>query len=173
MAKSQATAVERALESLEERWANVAPQNLPYHILLLAKLLDRITAQHVRETADLSLAEWRTMAHLDYLGTCSASEVANLAFVDRAEVSRSIHALEARGLVRREPHPSKRNSRHVSLTDAGKKIHVAIRGERGKFFNDWVADLNDEDQKQLDSGLRQIIRRIVTIAPHIVEGVGG
>jgi DNA-binding MarR family transcriptional regulator len=169
MPKSESIAVERALEALEDRWANVAPQNLPYHILLLSKLLDRVTAQHVRETADLSLAEWRTMAHLDYLGTCSASEIANLAFVDRAEVSRSIHALEARGLVRREPHPNKRNSRLVSLTDAGKKVHVAIRGERGKFFNDWVADLTDDDRKQLDSGLRQIIRRVVTIAPHVIE----
>jgi DNA-binding MarR family transcriptional regulator len=169
MTKRESIAAEKALEALEERWANVAPQNLPYHILLLSKLLDRVTAQHVRETADLSLAEWRAMAHVDYLGTCSASEVANLAFVDRAEVSRALNALEIRGLVRRDPHPTKRNSRLVSLTDEGKKVHRMVRGERGKFFNDWVSDLSAEERKQLDSGLRQIIRRVVSIAPHVIE----
>lgn len=170
MKRRDSTAADRAVETLEERWANVAPQNLPYHILLLSKLLDRATAQHVRETADLSLAEWRAMAHIDYLGTCSASEVANLAFVDRAEVSRALNTLEARGLVRRDPHPTKRNSRLVSLTEAGKKVHVMVRGERGKFFNDWVVDLSAEERKQLDSGLRRIIRRVVSIAPHVIEG---
>ncbi len=169
MTKRESTAADKALATLEERWTNVAPQNLPYHILLLSKLLDRVTAQHVRETADLSLAEWRAMAHVDYLGTCSASEVANLAFVDRAEVSRALTTLEARGLVRRDPHPTKKNSRLVSLTEEGKKVHVMVRGERGKFFNDWVADLSAKERKQLDSGLRRIIRRVVTIAPHVID----
>lgn len=169
MNKRVSTAADRAVEALEDRWANVAAGNLPYHILLLSKLLDRVTAEHVRETADLSLPEWRTMAHVKYLGTCSASEVANLAFVDRAEVSRALSSLEARGLVRREPHPRKRNSRLVSLTEEGTEVYVAIRGERGKFFTDWLSDLSEDERKQIDSGLRQIIRRVVTIAPHIMD----
>ncbi|CAN5485280.1 hypothetical protein BH09PSE4_BH09PSE4_03840 [soil metagenome] len=169
MNKAEMIAADSALEVLEERWATVAPQNLPYHILLLSKLLDRVTAQHVRETAGLSLAEWRAMAHVEYLGKCTASEVANLAFVDRAEVSRALSSLEARGLVRREPHPRKRNSRIVSLTEAGEKVHREIRGERGKFFDDWTADLSEEDRTQLDSGLRAIIRRVITISPHLID----
>jgi DNA-binding MarR family transcriptional regulator len=169
MTKRESIAAEKALAALEERWTNVAPQNLPYHILLLSKLLDRVTAQHVRETADLSLAEWRAMAHVDYLGTCSASQVANLAFVDRAEVSRALTTLEARGLVYREPHPKKKNSRLVSLTEEGKKVHAMVRGERGKFFDDWVADLSAQERRQLDAGLRRIIRRVVTIAPHVID----
>lgn len=169
MTKRESIAAEKALAALDERWTNVAPQNLPYHILLLSKLLDRVTAQHVRETADLSLAEWRAMAHVDYLGTCSASQVANLAFVDRAEVSRALTTLEARGLVYREPHPKKKNSRLVSLTEEGKKVHATVRGERGKFFDDWVADLNAQERRQLDAGLRRIIRRVVTIAPHVID----
>lgn len=169
MKQHESSAAIRAVAALEERWASVAPQNLPYHILLLSKLLDRVTAQHVRETADLSLAEWRTIAHLYYLGTCSAGEIANLAFVDRAEVSRALGNLEKRELVRREPHPRKRNSRLVSLTDDGKNVHAAVRGERGKFFNDWVADLPDAERKQLDAGLRQIIKRVVTISPDVID----
>lgn len=169
MTKADSIAAERALEALEERWATVAPNNLPYHILLLSKLLDRATAQHVRDVADLSLPEWRTMAHVAYLGTCSASEVASLAFVDRAEVSRALGSLETRGLIRREQHPNKRNSRLVSLTDAGKAVHQAVRGERGRFFTDWVADLEEAERKQLDSGLRRIIRRVVTLAPHVLD----
>jgi DNA-binding MarR family transcriptional regulator len=158
-----------AIEILEERWAIVSPRNLPYHILLLGKLIDRVTAQHVRTLADLSLAEWRAMAHIDYLKVCSAREIANLAFVDPAEVSRAVRSLEERGLVRREVNPKNRKASIVSLTKEGKVVHKKIRGERGQYFEDWVTDLSETDREELYVMLRNIIRRIVTKAPQTID----
>lgn len=160
---------ERAIERLEGRWQNVNPGNLPYHILLLGKLIDRVTAQHVREIGDLALAEWRVVAHLSYLKKCSATEIANLAFVDRAEVSRALNTLEERGLVKREKMPENRKVRIASLTAEGMRVHDDIRKERSRLFAEWVADLSGEERDNLDSSLRSIIRRIVLTAPDMVS----
>jgi DNA-binding MarR family transcriptional regulator len=83
------------------------PTHIPYRILLLGKMIDRVTAQHIRDTA----------------------EVANVACSDRAEVSRAIGSLEQRWLVQREANPRNRKSSLVSLTAEGKSVHAAIRGD--------------------------------------------
>ena len=93
------------LRASERRWKLFGQSLLPYRILLLAKMIDRVTSQHVRERAAMSLAEWRVISHVELMGRCSASEIADAAFVDRAEVSRAVGVLEGRGLIQREPHP--------------------------------------------------------------------
>jgi len=159
---------ERAIQILETRWANVSPRNLPYHILLLGKLIDRATTQHVRDAAELTLAEWRALAHLDYLKQATSRQIANLAMVDPAEVSRALGTLETRGLVVREANPRNRKSSLVSMTEQGRALHDALREERGKLFEDWVSDLSQEDRSNLDAMLRSIIRGIIRTAPHMI-----
>jgi len=160
---------ERAIQILEARWANVSPRNLPYHILLLGKLIDRATSQHVRDVAGLTLAEWRALAHLDYLKCGTSRQIANLAMVDPAEVSRALGTLETRGLVIREANPRNRKSSLVSLTDQGRVLHDAIREERGKFFEDWVSELSEEERTHFDAMLRSIIRGIIRTSPHMIS----
>jgi len=145
------------------------PSHIPYRILLLGKMIDRVTAQHVRETAQLSLAEWRVLTHVEMIGKCSAAEVASVAYTDRAEVSRAIGSLEARGLVRREANPRNRKSSLVSLTAEGTAVHAAIRGERGKFYEQWLTDLDDAERAALDAGLDRITRRVIESAPHMFD----
>ena len=161
--------IARAIETLERRWSTAGPHNLPYRILLLAKLIDRITTPHVRRTAGLSLAEWRAMAQIFELQPCSAAEIASRALIDRAEVSRSLNSLESRGFVQREANPKNRKSSLVSLTEEGMRINHAIRGERGKFYNEWLADLSEQDRTEIDEGLCAIARRIVEKMPSAIE----
>ena len=108
------------------------------------------------------------MAHIDYLELCSAREIANLAFVDPAEVSRALRTLKEHGLVRLVDNPKNRKSSLVSLTPKGQELHGKIRSERGKIFDYWVSDLSEDERKQLDSTLRSIIRRVVMSAPQII-----
>lgn len=145
------------------------PSHIPYRILLLGKMIDRVTAQHVRDTAQLSLAEWRVLTHVEMIGKCSAAEVANVAYSDRAEVSRAVGSLETRGLVQREANPRNRKSSLVSLTAAGKAIHAAIRGERGKFYEQWLTDLNDAERVAFNASLEKVTRRIVESAPRMFD----
>jgi DNA-binding MarR family transcriptional regulator len=160
---------ERAIQILETRWANIGPHNLPYHILLLGKLIDRATTQHVRDAAGLTLAEWRALAHLDYLKRGTSRQIANLALVDPAEVSRALGTLERRGLVVREANPRNRKSSLVSLTQQGRELHDALREERSNLFEHWVSDLTQAERTHFDSMLRSIIRGIIQTAPHMVS----
>ena len=145
------------------------PSHIPYRILLLGKMIDRVTAQHVRDTAQLSLAEWRVLTHVEMIGKCSAAEVASVAYSDRAEVSRALGSLEKRGFVQREANPRNRKSSLVSLTDAGKAVHTAIRGARGKFYEQWLTDLSDAERAALNASLEKVTRRLIESAPHMFD----
>ncbi|MEO6214526.1 MAG: MarR family transcriptional regulator [Sphingomonas sp.] len=161
---------EAPIEAISDRPAfQFGPTHLPYRILLLGKMIDRVTAQHVRDTAKLSLAEWRVLTHVEMMGKCSAAEVASAAYSDRAEVSRAVGSLEERGLVQREANPRNRKSSLVSLTDEGKAVHAAIRGERGKFYEQWLKDLSDADRSALNDGLDKMTRRVIESAPHMFD----
>ena len=145
------------------------PSHLPYRILLLGKMIDRVTAQHVRDTAQLSLAEWRVLTHVEMIGKCSAAEVASVAYSDRAEVSRAVGSLEKRGFVQRETNPRNRKSSLVSLTPAGKTVHAAIRGERGRFYERWLTDLSEDERVALNASLEKVTRRLVESVPHMFD----
>lgn len=156
------------VSSAKQRFA-LGPSKIPYRILLLSKMIDRVTAQHVRDTAQLTLAQWRVLTHVEMMGKCSAAEVASVAYSDRAEVSRAIAALEERGLIQRETNPRNRKSSLVSLTAEGAAVHAGVRGERGKFYEQWLMDLNAADRTALDAGLEKITDRIVQSAPHLFD----
>jgi len=129
---------------------------------MVAKALDRIGAQQVRDSADISLAEWRVMAHLGRLGETSASELSAAAQVDRAEVSRAVNALVKRNYIRKRPNPANRLSQLLSLTNAGKKIFDRLFAERQQFFQQITADLSREELRELDDKLFRIAGKIDT-----------
>ena len=156
------------LRASERRWKLFGQSHLPYRILLLAKMIDRVTSQHVREKAAMSLAEWRVISHVELMGRCSASEIADAAFVDRAEVSRAVGVLEGRGLIQREPHPRNRKSSLISLTEEGKRIYDSVREERSGMYEDWLGDLSADERRQLDIELRKVMRRVVLANPDIL-----
>ena len=145
------------------------PSHIPYRILLLGKMIDRVTAQHVRDTAQLSLAEWRVLTHVQMIGKCSAAEVASVAYSDRAEGSRAVGSLEKRGFVQREANPRNRKSSLVSLTEAGKAVHTAIRGARGKFYEQWLTDLSDAERAAFNASLEKVTRRVIDSAPQMFD----
>ncbi|NKJ42344.1 MarR family transcriptional regulator [Novosphingobium sp. SG720] len=153
----------------ERRWQLFGPSHLPYRILLLAKMIDRVTSQHVRDRAAMSLAEWRVISHVELMKQCSAAEIAEAAFVDRSEVSRAVAALESRQLIQRDPNPRNRKSSLISLTPEGKAIYAMVREERTHMYEEWLEDLSSEDRAQLDTALRTVMRRIVLSNPDALK----
>lgn len=155
--------------SPDEEAFKFSPARLPYRILLLGKMIDRVTAHSVRNTAQLSLAEWRVLGHVGMIGECTAAHVMRVAYSDRAEVSRAIGSLEKRGLIRRDTNPRNRKSRLVSLTAEGQAIHDAICGERTMFYQHWLADLSAADLALIDAGLDSITKRVIASAPELFD----
>ena len=154
---------------LEEAWRLFGVRHLPYRLLMLGKMLDRLSVQQIREQTDMSLAEWRVLVHLAVMGTKSASEVSAAALVDRAEVSRAVHSLEASGYIVREDNPRNRRSSLLVLTPQGKAVYDRVFIERRGFFDSLTSDFDQETLEQLDGMLLLIARRADMLAR---DGVG-
>lgn len=145
---------------LPETWQLFDQVHLPYRILLLAKLLDRATARQLRDQEDLTLAEWRVLAHLETLGEASSARIAAAAAADRAEVSRAVASLEKAGLIVRRPDSGNRKRLLLRLTARGRQVHRTVRAKRVAYFEYLLADLDGEERSSLDAALLKIARRI-------------
>lgn len=149
---------------LEDAWKIFDARHLPYRVLMLGKMLDRLSVQHVRDLGGISLAEWRVLAHLAVMGPKSASEVSAAALVDRAEVSRAVRMLEEGGYVVREDNPRNRKSNLLVLTPAGKTIYDRVHKERRAFFDALTAGIGKEDLVLLDGLLLRMARQADRLA---------
>lgn len=164
-AKARRTDRDRA--SLDEAWRIFGPLHVPYRILMIGKALDRVTTHQVRESADISLAEWRVMVHLGRLGEFSAIRLSTAAQVDRSEVSRAVAALTARGLVGARPNPANRRSKLLSLTPEGEAVFERLFAGRQALFRRLIADLGEDELLRLDKQLHRIAQRIDEIGDEI------
>lgn len=143
---------------LAEAWDIFGPSHVPYRVLLLGKMLERITTHHLRRVSGLSLAEWRVMAHLAVMGQTSASGLSNAALVDRAEISRAVRQLDEKALISRDPNPANRRSTLLMLTDKGQELYDGMHEHRQQFFEAITDDLDEEEMRKTDEYLFRMAR---------------
>ncbi|MBN8831174.1 MAG: MarR family transcriptional regulator [Sphingomonadales bacterium] len=144
---------------LEEAWSIFDERHLPYRLLMLGKMLDRLSVQYIRELGGVSLAEWRVLAHLAIMGSRSASEISTAALVDRAEVSRAVRSLEEAGLLTRVDNPRNRKSSLLVLTPRAKEIYDRVSQQRRDFYGVLLADISPQELQMFDDLLLRMARQ--------------
>lgn len=142
-------------------WGLGGPSFLPYRILLLAKMLDRMTTRLLQQAAGLTVAEWRVIAQLYRASPSTVRQLAEQAWVDRAEVSRAAAALERRGLVERRDNPLDRRSALFSCTAAGRALVDRVRPLRRQFHTSLTGQLSKAQRAALDEALFILARQCV------------
>ncbi len=142
--------------TLADVWGTFGATHVPYRVLLLGKMIDRLTTRQLRATADLSLAEWRVLAHLGAMGDTSASRLSRATLADRAEISRAVSLLTGKDLIHRLSDPADRRIALLSLTEKGAKVFRTIQKSRLRFFKALTTDLETEELEQLDKFLFRI-----------------
>jgi DNA-binding MarR family transcriptional regulator len=152
--------LDEASESLRALWEAYGLLHLPYRMLILAKMLDRLASATILRGEHLTLAEWRVMANLARTGQSTVNALAAATFVDRAEVSRASRLLEKHGLVARGSHPSSKAKRVLSLTDAGREMAVRIGGQRREFYSYLLEGMSEKDRQKLDDLLLHVAVRV-------------
>ena len=111
--------------------------------------------------AGLNLAQWRSLAIIRRLETCTMSSLARYSTVERTTLTRAVDQLVARGLVSRWTPEQDRRQVNLALTEVGEATYgkaVAILKER----NQWV--LQDVDPQRLRHATRVLqttLRRLV------------
>lgn len=136
-----------------------------FRLTLLAKIMDRLTIRLLAERGDISYAEWRAMARLATMpkgGT--VGQIADLAWVDKAEVSRAVGALESKGFVERQLNPKDRRTPLLFLTPDGQARYEAGIGERRRFHEGLLADFTPDELVQFDTLLERVGAQLMQIA---------
>jgi DNA-binding MarR family transcriptional regulator len=99
------------------------------------RLSRRLRHQRVDET--LSPTEMSVLATLARCGSATPGELARKEHVQPPSMTRIVAMLEAKGLVRREPHPDDRRQVVVSRTEQADSMLAESRSKR----NAWLAKL--------------------------------
>src|SRR5690242_8669617 len=72
---------------------------------------------------DSTIPEWRLIAHLAEVGTCSSGEICVRTAMDKAKVNRAVMRLVAAGLVLAGTSSRDRRVNVLKLTTRGKKVY--------------------------------------------------
>jgi DNA-binding MarR family transcriptional regulator len=146
------------LDARAPSWTLGGADYLPYRISLVARLLDRRTTRMLAEGFSLSVAEWRVLAQLAMASPSSVRDLAERAWVDRAEVSRAAASLVRRGYVQRCDNPEDRRGPLLSCTRAGKALFRRIRPRRAAFHKSLTARLDPTQLAVLERALLLLAR---------------
>jgi DNA-binding MarR family transcriptional regulator len=142
--------------NLPKTWSLFGADHLPYRLLLLARMIDRQTARQLQQEFGVTLAEWRVLAFVCAAGPATATTVGDSGSIDRAEISRSVAKLEAKGLISRQPDPDNRRRLIISPTRAGDALFALIRDDRRAFFRSMLADISAEEKAIVEAAIERM-----------------
>jgi DNA-binding MarR family transcriptional regulator len=120
-----------------------------YRIALLARINDRDAQNQLVSRYGITLGEWRTLAVIRYLGTCTLGQLAGEGFLDIGQVSRSVTALVDRGMVDRRADAADRRAVALSLSAAGEDLHGRVMIYARSANAEMLGALTPEEQDQL------------------------
>jgi DNA-binding MarR family transcriptional regulator len=122
---------------------------MPYLLSVAASGVSELFAQTYSAEFDMTIAEWRVMAHVGRHGDLSVNAVAAYTAMDKVKVSRATARLVAKRLVRRRVNPQDARLVMLTLTAAGRRVHGAIV-ERGLTIERMIAEeLGARDHAEL------------------------
>jgi DNA-binding MarR family transcriptional regulator len=119
---------------------------MPYRLSYSANLVSEAIAQQYSVIFNLTIPEWRVLAHTAEQSGITQQEIGLRTRMDKVTVSRATIALVARGLIARHKNRADRRSRLLSLTRSGRQLYAAIAPkalelERAVFGQFSAADL--------------------------------
>jgi DNA-binding MarR family transcriptional regulator len=98
---------------------------VPYRIAVLARGISVSLGRKYRDLG-ITIPEWRLIAHLAEVGTCSSGEICARTAMDKAKVNRAATRLVAAGLILAATSSHDRRVNVLKLTARGQKIYERI-----------------------------------------------
>lgn len=133
---------------------------LPYKINVLAQLISRSFSNTYTDVFQVSVPEWRVIAHLSQQNDVSVREIAEAAYMPRAKVTRAVQSLESRRLVKKVIDIQDRRLVSLKLTRKGQTLLSDIAPIAMQFQSDLIQGL----PKHLRKDAKRLINAILTSA---------
>lgn len=100
---------------------------LTYRLARLNAMLNRQAGGLLQKHGSLKIPEWRVLSLLVAHGDLNGRMIGEIAGLDAGLISRTLHALEQRGLVTSERREDDRRTLWAALTPAGRALYDRIR----------------------------------------------
>lgn len=146
--------------------APIAPLAEEYIAVLamsLAGRLNRGASNYYSTHFDISMVDYRIVLALGLAKNLNISAVAASADVDKAAASRSLRALEQRGVVELEQTATRGRAAIVHLTDAGRELERQLKKSSRQRERRFISGLSEEERKQAIVLLKKLIAGV----PHM------
>ncbi|MEL6642498.1 MAG: MarR family transcriptional regulator [Pseudomonadota bacterium] len=99
---------------------------LPYQLAVVSRRVSQDFADRYQQEFDISIPEWRVVAHLSQGGAVSVREIHRRVDMDKSKVSRAATRLEENGFIEKRAHPMDRRLVELTLTDRGQAMIDAL-----------------------------------------------
>jgi DNA-binding MarR family transcriptional regulator len=110
----------------------------------------------------LSVPQWRVLAALVDLGTCTINRLSDLTVVDRTTLSRTLDRMEKNGLVARKRVEADKRSYEMRLTAAGRAMFRRIWPVMSYHNERAIAGLSKGEIERLKAIIRKMIANVAT-----------
>jgi DNA-binding MarR family transcriptional regulator len=101
------------------------------------------------QNSDLTYARMRLLGVLNRKGPQIMSALSDELVVSPRNITTLVDALEAKGLMRRHPHPTDRRAILIELTPQGAETCAAMYTQHAEAVSELFSDLSQADQKEL------------------------
>lgn len=129
---------------------------LPYRLSYTAGLLSELIAKAYRTHFDLSIPEWRVLAHVAERAGISQQAIGDRTRMDKVMVSRAAKSLHAKGYLERAANGQDRRAFTLRLSASGKALFDRIAPKALELEAGVVATLSREEVGQLHNLLRRM-----------------
>ena len=119
------------------------------------------TTQAAPPLYDLTTLQFTTLSVLSRHGApLSTSQLARRAFMTPQSMSEVIHALENKGLIKRNPHPNHRRTLPATLTAKGRRVLAACEEAVSEFEDSMLDGFSEEDRAAFLNMVKAAVRNL-------------
>jgi DNA-binding MarR family transcriptional regulator len=129
----------------------------------IARLHQRVFAGITERVAPYGLTalQFTTLSVLSRHGApLSTSQLARRAFMTPQSMSEVIHALERKGLIKRNPHPNHRRTLPATLTAKGRRVLTACDASVSEFEDAMLDGFSDADRATFRDMIKAAARNL-------------
>ncbi len=130
---------------------------LPYLINVLASRMSKELAAIYEARFNITIAEWRVIAHLAQNRNVSVREVHERVDMDKSKVSRAAATLESAGLIEKRVADADKRLVELQLTRKGRKVFADIEPLALAYERSALAALSRKEQAALRGAVDKLL----------------
>lgn len=131
------------------------PRTVGYLVTDVARLFRRRFEDHAKRH-DLTLTQWKVIAHLRLQPDITQVALAGCVDSDPMTMSGVLDRLEKRGLISREPDPTDSRAKLARLTEEGDRVYTTAKAVGTQMQDAALAGLTESQKADLIAALEQI-----------------